>query len=406
MHPWIRRCAVVAALMSASSQTPAQESVRPEVGKPLQAAQELMRSGKHREALARLREAEAVGNRTPYEGYLIERLRGSAAAGVGDDAAALAAFDAVLASGRLQGAEKLSILEAMAGTAFRKKDYKRALGYIEQHAAEGGSSASLERLRLNAFYLSGNYAGVVSVLKKEVQAAEQPAPQVDETLLRMLAASQAQLKDDEGYLDTLGKLLRHHPKREYWADALSRLGRLPGMLERHGLDYLRLGYAVQNFERAEEYVELAQLLLHAGVPAEAQRVVEAGYAARLLGTGTGADTDRHKRLRDLAQRQAGEDRAHLKADVVGRPPEAALATGTALVSLGRSAEGLSLLEQALARPGLKRPDEARLRLGQAYLAAGQASKAAETFGAVTGTGPVATLARFWQLYALSRRAAS
>jgi thioredoxin-like negative regulator of GroEL len=390
--------------MSASSQTPAQESVRPEVGKPLQAAQELMRSGKHREALARLREAEAVGNRTPYEGYLIERLRGSAAAGVGDDAAALAAFDAVLASGRLQGAEKLSILEAMAGTAFRKKDYKRALGYIEQHAAEGGSSASLERLRLNAFYLSGNYAGVVSVLKKEVQAAEQPAPQVDETLLRMLAASQAQLKDDEGYLDTLVKLLRHHPKREYWADALSRLGRLPGMLERHGLDYLRLGYAVQNFERAEEYVELAQQLLHAGVPAEAQRVVEAGYAARLLGTG--ADADRHKRLRDLAQRQAVEDRAQIKTDVVGRPSEAALATGMALVSMGRNAEGIPLLEQALARPGLRRPDEARLRLGQAYLAAGQASKAVETFGSIAGSGPVAALARFWQLHALARRAES
>ena len=38
----------------------AQETLRPEVGKPLQAAQELIKSGRYKEALAKVREAEAA----------------------------------------------------------------------------------------------------------------------------------------------------------------------------------------------------------------------------------------------------------------------------------------------------------------------------------------------------------
>lgn len=377
-----------------------QETVRPEFGSPLMAAQELLRAGKHKDALARLREAEAVPNRTAYETYLLDRLRGSAAAGAGDDATALTAFDAVLASGRVQGAERLQILEALAGTAFRLKNYPRAITYADRHSTEGGRSAGLDRLRINAYYLSGDHAGVVKLLQRDVQAAEKPEPQVDETLLRMLAASQAQLKDDEGYLATLEKLLRYHPKKEYWADALPRVARQAGMLDRSGIDLLRLMLATQTLESAEQYMELGQLAVRAGVPAEARRVVEAGYAAGLLGTGT--EADRHKRLRELATKQASEDQATLKPDVVGRPPEAVAATGLALVSIGRFDQGLPMVEQALAKPGLRRAEETRLHLGQAYLAAGQPARAAEAFAAVTGSGPFPTLARFWRLYALAQ----
>lgn len=398
-----RRTAALLLSIVLSAGAWAQETVRPEVGKPMQAAQELMRAGKYKDALARLREAEAVPGRTPYETYLLDRMRGSAAAGAGDDATALAAFESTLATSYLQKPERLQILEALAGTAYRAKDWKRVISFAERHAAEGGASASLDKLRLNAYFQSGDYAGVVKALQSQVQAAEKPQPQVDESTLRMLAASQAQLKDDEGYLATLEKLLRYHPKKEYWADVLARVARQPGMLDRQALDYLRLSFATQTLEDGERYVELATLAMQAGLPAEARRVIESGYAAGVLGSG--AEADRHRRLRDLATKQAAEDVASLKPDVVGRTPDANLAVGQALVSIGRIDQGLPLIEQSVGRSGLKRPDEARLHLGQAYLAAGQPEKAAEAFAAVTTSGPVATLARLWRLHALGLRRA-
>jgi len=76
----------VAALMLAAGLAQAQETLRPEIGKPLQAAQELLKEGKYKDALGKVREADAVSDRTPYENYILDRMRGSAAAGAGDDA--------------------------------------------------------------------------------------------------------------------------------------------------------------------------------------------------------------------------------------------------------------------------------------------------------------------------------
>ena len=53
------------------------EALRPEVSKPLQAAQELVKAQKYKEALAKTQEAAAVANKTPYEVYIIERMRGT-----------------------------------------------------------------------------------------------------------------------------------------------------------------------------------------------------------------------------------------------------------------------------------------------------------------------------------------
>src|SRR5882762_9643628 len=72
----------------------AAETLRPEVGKPLQAAQDLIKQQKYKEALAQIGEADAIPNKTAYETFILERMRGAAAAGAGDVDAAAKAFDA------------------------------------------------------------------------------------------------------------------------------------------------------------------------------------------------------------------------------------------------------------------------------------------------------------------------
>src|SRR6476660_4083961 len=93
----------------------AQESLRPEVGKPLQAAQEMIKAGRYREALGKVREAEAAGARNANETYLIERMRLAAASGAGDAETAAHSFEALSGSGRIQPADKLRMMESIAG---------------------------------------------------------------------------------------------------------------------------------------------------------------------------------------------------------------------------------------------------------------------------------------------------
>ena len=57
----------------------AQDALRPEVGRPLQAAQELIKAQRFKEALAKVRDAEAVSGKSANESFMIERMRIAAA---------------------------------------------------------------------------------------------------------------------------------------------------------------------------------------------------------------------------------------------------------------------------------------------------------------------------------------
>ncbi|WP_280153819.1 hypothetical protein [Piscinibacter sp. XHJ-5] len=115
-----------AALLSAAALgAQAQGAVRPEVGKPLQAAQELIRAQKYKEALAKVREADAVGGKTAAENSLIERMRIAAASGAGDVETAAKSFEAI--SGQVSAAERLRMIESLAGGYYRAQNYAKAM---------------------------------------------------------------------------------------------------------------------------------------------------------------------------------------------------------------------------------------------------------------------------------------
>ena len=386
-----------AGLLLAAGLAVAQETVRPEIARPLQAAQDLMKAGRYKEALARVREGDAVANRTPYETHVLDRMRGSAAAGAGDEATATKSFEAALASGRLQNADRLLTLEAVAGSSYRAKDYAKAVEWSQRYFKEGGSSAQMQSLQVSAQYLGGDFAGVVRGMQQKVQAAETAVPLVDEPTLRLLAASQLKLGDEAGYANTLEKLLVHHPRKEYWADLLARVQNRSGFADRLALDMYRLQAATDTLDEPAQFVEMAQLALQGGLPGEAKTVVDSGYAAGKLGTGV--EAERHKRLRELANKQSLEDQKTLNADVIGRNAEALVNTGQALVSAGRIDKGIELIESGIVKGGLKRPDDARLHLAQAYLKSGNKDKAIETFKSVRGTDGTAELARLWVIRA-------
>ena len=49
-------------------------TVKPTVGKPLQAAQEFLKKKQFKEAVASAEQAEAVSGKTPYETYLVNEI--------------------------------------------------------------------------------------------------------------------------------------------------------------------------------------------------------------------------------------------------------------------------------------------------------------------------------------------
>ena len=377
------------------------ETVRPEVGKPLQAAQDLMKAKKFQDALARVKEADAVAGKTPYEAFIVERMRGAAAASAGDNETAAKSFEAVIASGRLPAAEQLKLIEALAGTYYRAKEYSKAQSWGQRYFKEGGISSAMRTLLAQTQFLGGDFAASAKELSAEVAASEAAGNSPAEDRLQLLANCYLKLNDKAGYVSVLEKLVSYHPKKEYWADLLARLQRKQGFSNRLTLDVYRLMQATGNLKDTQDYMEMAQLALQAGLPAEAKRVVDEGYAKGALGAG--AEGDRHKRLRDLANKQSADDQKGMaeaeKQAAAAKDGNALVAVGSAYVAGRQFDKGIALIDKGIGRGELKRPDEAKLHLGLAHLQAGDKAKALQILRSVRGTDGTADLARLWVLQA-------
>lgn len=396
------RAALLAALCAAGAAAHAQ-ALRPDVGRPLQAAQELIKSGKYREALAKVREADAVGGKTADEGFMIERMRIAAASGAGDVETAAKSFETLAASGKLGGAEKARMAESIAGGYYRAKDYAKAMQWSQRYFREGGTSPAIRTLLIQSQYLSGDYAGAARELTAEVQAAEKAGAVPAQDRLNLLLNAAAQMKDANATVFALERLVTHYPKKEYWVDLLSRMQRKPNFSDRLVLDTYRLSLATGSMSAAADYMEMSQLALQAGHAAEAKAVVDKGFAANVLGQGP--EAERHKRLRDLVLKKLEEEKAGRaaaeKEALAAKDGNDLVAIGFALATGGEAAKGLPLMQQGIAKGGLKRPEDAKLRLGVAQVLAGDA-KAQATLRSVGGPDGTADLARLWSLYARRR----
>lgn len=381
----------------------AQEALRPDVGKPLQAAQELIKAQKYKDALAKVREADAVGNKNANETFMVERMRIAAASGAGDVETAAKSFEALKATGRLPAAEQLRMLESLAGSFYRAKDYAKTVSYGKRYLAEGGNNGAIRTLVIQSQYLSGDYAGAAKELAVEVHADVKAGRTTSEDRLKLLLNAAQKVNDNANYVFAMEQLVAHYPKKEYWADMLARVQRKPNFSDRLALDTYRLMLATGSMRNANDYMEMAQLAVQAGNPGEGKQVVDKGFAAGMLGAGTPAEADRARRLKDLVAKRADEEKAALAT----REAEAAAAkggedlvnVGFSQAFLGEPKKGIALMEKGIAKGGLKRADDAKLHLGIAYLQAGDNAKALSTFKTVTGNDGTADLARLWSLVA-------
>lgn len=362
----------------------AADALRPDVAKPLAAAQDLYRAHKYRDALGKIAQAAAVPNRTPYETYMVEATRGAAAMAAGDTGVAAQAYETVVNSGRLSGADEQRTTAALAGIYFQQKNYPQAIRVAQRYLKAGGTDPDMRTLLTQSYYLSNDCSQVVSQLKASTEAQAGHAP--DEGQLQMLATCAQKSKDAGAYRSALGMLVAYHPSPAYWADMISAIRGSPGYLSSLDLDIYRLRRATGTLTTADAYMEMTQLALVAGTPAEGRQVIDQGFASGVLGKD--GQADREKRLQALAAKraQAGADAAN---------PVAPLDVGMNLVFAGHAAQGLSTMEQVIAKGGLERPDAARLRLGEAYYVAGQKAHAVQVLRTVKGNDGSADLAKLW-----------
>ncbi len=389
----------VASMVPTTVFAQAAETVKPAIGTALHEASDFYKAKKFKDALGKLRDADAVPGKSAYESYVIESTRGSYALAAGDKETAVKAYEAVVNSGRLSGAQKLAMYDALGGTYYSMNNLAKASLWYGHYLSEGGDDPKIRAMMTQISFQNGDCAKVSKEISANVHAEEKAGHTPVEGDLQMLA--NCMKNDKTAYVAAMEKLTTYYPKKEYWKDLLNRLPARPGYSERLLLDLYRLKQELGQITTTNDYMEMSQLALQVSLPAEAQKIIDQGYKAGVFGVGP--EAARHQRLKDLAAKNAAAD---LKALPQNEAEANSAKEGTGLVNLGfayvtakQYPKGIAMMEQGIAKGGLVRAEDAKLHLGIAYLWAGKKADAVKMFKSVQGTDGTADLARYWIIQA-------
>jgi tetratricopeptide (TPR) repeat protein len=382
---------------SAAASVP-QNTVRKEMGKPFAELEKLITAKQFPQALEKMKDFDAFEKKTPYEEFSIQRMFAVIASNTSNTALLASSFDAMINSSFLSMPEKLKFSEGMAGTYYNEKKYDLSKKWAMRTLELDPNNKSTRELLPRIMYLQDDFAGAVKELTLQLETEEKANRVPSFDLLHLIISCHLKTKNTDGYTQVLERMVTYYPKKEYWGDLLYRVIGKPTFSERLRLDWYRLLLTTDNLEDAAQYAEMAELALFAGLPLEAKKVVEAGFAANLLGTGK--DAAKHKPLREKAIKQAADDAKAMESGDVLKAIKTSIGmvnTGYNYVLYGQFEKGIALIEQGIAKGGLKAPEEAKLHLGMAYLQSGNKAKAAEIFKTLQGSDGASDLGRYWLL---------
>jgi tetratricopeptide (TPR) repeat protein len=370
--------------------TVAQVNMRPEVAKPLQAAQEAIQAKQPDVALQKIQEARLTPQLTEPEKMYLERLSLVAAMNAQRFDVAASSLGYLLQSQQLSAADRLTLTETMVGVSQRNKEHAKVVQWARRYAQEGGKNQHVHMMKVQALALQGLHNEVVQEMSEAHKAT---GYQPEEAELRIYAFSQKQLKDDAGYVSTLTQLVTRFPSKDYWSDLLNIMGRAPGINARTQLNVSRLMDATGTMEEGEDYLDTAQFAIKAGLPYEALRVLDQGKFAGLY---EGALAANAAKLKQQAQQRAAEDEKSFRSLTLASENGPTLVQlGDVLLSKGQWSEAADAYQKALSKGGLRREGDARLHCGIALLKAKQLDAAKLMLQSVAGDTSAIQIASLW-----------
>jgi hypothetical protein len=351
----------------------AQATVSPRVGAALTEARSLANAKNYKGALAKIAEAEAVPGRTADDNRIIAQMK---------QAVGVMSGDAAL--GGTAG------LKAKFANDYNARKYKDVIAGGEALRKAGALDSASSQVVAQAYYLSGDFVGCQRYIRANF------GMNAGDATLELLMRCAYETGDDATQRQALETLVSRGGKAEHWKGLLRLAERSRGLSDHNTLDINRMRLLTNNITTKDEYTLLAQLALQLGFAAEAKSVLEKGQAAKVL------TDDRTTRLLKLATDQANASAAGqakaLAAAQAAPQGDDLVKVGENMIGQGKAKEAIGVIQAGLKKP-LKDADNGQMRLGQAYLAAGQKADAQKAFSAVKGTTKNAEVAKLWALVA-------
>src|SRR5215469_10001670 len=356
--------------------------VRPQVGKPLQAAIALANRGNAGAAMAQVHQAESVSGLTASERSAIAQTQQFIAAKTGNFSGG---------GGSATGARAKFAADYNAGR------YSAVTGEDLQLLKKYGALTSDDQIIIaQAYYLSGRAEQAVSLLKS-LTAGAHPS----EAALKLLYSAAYKAGDNDSMRSALERLVADYNRPEYWGNLLQLAQGAKALKDQQTLDLYRLSMATNSMKKPEDFMTAAEMALEFGSSAEAANIVQKGIDAKVL------SGDRVTKLLNTAKTQAAKDAANYQTNLAAaqkaKTGDDLVKLGQRLVGAGRAQDAIGVIQQGIQK-GPTDKGGAQIQLGLAYLAAGQKPAAIDAFTAVPkDNANNAMIAHLWAIYAHGAR---
>ncbi len=373
----------------------------------LKPAQEALKAKNYTAAMAKVHEAEALPEKTPFDQYTIAEFGCSASAGAGNYPDAAKYCEQKLNSSFMPEAEAPGLTKTLVAINYQIKNYDKTIE-LGQKAIKGGYATDEIKVVVGqSYFLKGDWKGTLSaenaLIDEEIKEGHPPKEQQ----LALVLNSCVKLDDTNCQEKALEKYVQYYPKPEYWSFLLSH-ARQSSTGDANNLQILRLMADTDSLKDPGDVNEAAQLAVDAGSPGEAQRILEKAFAANVFTDQR--SKDRNTRLLESVKKSVSTDQPGLakgEADANAAPTgQKNAAVGLAYFGYGQYDKAVEQLQKGLSKGGLKNESDTKLLLGIAQFKAGHKDDALKTFKSIKDDQNKALerLAYLWTLHVRSAAA--
>lgn len=372
------------------------------VGKPLNAALEAIKKKQFDVASDRLKDAEAVAKKTPFEQFKINELMAyfyNAQQKYGEVAAAYEKMGET--PQWLSPEQNANLNKSIAQAYYNAKQYAKSAEFSKRWLKDHPNDVDIQSLLGQTYYLLKDFKPCRDAMNAAVAIAEKAGQEPKEIWLQVSQSCSIEMNDEAGVIAMYEKLVRYHPKPDHWERLLSRVA-ANEKSDRAMFQWYRLMYDVGAMKRPDQYKEYAQLAMSDfAMPGEAVRALDYGFSKQILGADA-KDKERYERTLTKAKELSKTDKAQLPQ--LEKEAAASTANGGVDVGLGLAYfsyeqydQAIPALERGIKKGGLKNPDDAKIALGIAQYKKGQKEQARATFKSIPADSPLAKVSSMWVL---------
>jgi tetratricopeptide (TPR) repeat protein len=370
------------------------------IAKEITATQKAMQANQWSEALKNLEAAETKSPLTTYDKKTIAEFKGICYVRLNNLKAAQQSYEAALATGGYTPDELPKTYRLLFQLAATNKQDAKAIEYGKQ-ASESGSATDNDLLIMAQLYYQQKDCKNSGIWGDKAIAAFKKAGEQPKEVLYQLKLQCASDANDTGAMKAaLYDLIRLTNKTSYWNN-LIRLERQDERDDHNTLMIYRVMFDTNAMNADTDYIEMAQLLGDAGLPGEAQVVLEKAMST------SGVMKDEHKerstRLLNALKTRADADKKGLPAlDAEAQKNPAGqldVKLGEVYFGAGDYQNAATAIARGIGKGQIKQIDEAYVYLGRAQVALknnAEAKKAFEKLKSVPNISP--RVLKLWELY--------